>query len=116
MTHCIYVFVTQEVDYHYNSLDIIWLLLLFKKLRGFLGAAKSLLWLIAHFNTNVQTFLFLSSQLLAARLQIGIGDDNKKTSHILAACQKLERLRPPGKSHCLLKFTSISPLCLLLVD
>ena len=38
MTHCMYVFVTQEVDYHYNSLDIIWLL--FKKLRGFLGAAK----------------------------------------------------------------------------
>ena len=33
MTHCMYVFVTQEVDYHYNSLDIIWLL--FKKLRGF---------------------------------------------------------------------------------
>ena len=49
-----------------------------ESLEGFWVAAKSLLWLIAHFNTNVQTFLFLSSQLLAARLQIGIGDYNKK--------------------------------------
>ena len=108
------LFTCQKVDVCSNILRFF--LKKSESLEGFLGAAKSLLWLIAHFNTNVQTFLFLSSQLLAARLQIGIGDDNKKTSHILAACQKLERLRPPGKSHCLLKFTSISPLCLLLVD
>ena len=74
------LFTCQKVDVCSNILRFF--LKKSESLEGFWVAAKSLLWLIAHFNTNVQTFLFLSSQLLAARLQIGIRDDNKKNIYI----------------------------------